>query len=576
MTTIETSSDAVAVGAADGSTGEGAASRLGGPLATIVDWLTSADHKIIGRLFVGGGALGLLGTIVVNIVLAVERTDGDSVVTDRAALAQLIDAQRIGFVFGAALPLVTGLCLAVVPLQLGARSLAFARLAMLGFWLWFGGLVVSIVALARDGGTLGGDPDMVELFIGSMALMALGTLAAAVSIGTSVLTTRAPGMTMRRVPFFSWSALVYALCLLLVMPVLFGTLIYLFVDHRYSRIGFGGNEGIYDWAGWILTQPTTFVFAIPVFGLLAGLAPLLFGVRTPARGVMFGGLTLIGVAALAGVTQLGSIDLPWAGSGLSIGDSDDFEEKLRDVLPWAFFNLLPILGVLIVFVMTLVVIKPTKGARPNASAAMLFVFVGADLVFLAMLASVLESIDDLALQGTVFEEGVIAALVYGIALAAMGGVVHWAPKLTGQVIPAGKSAPLALLGGAGALLASVPYFVAGFLDQPDLFSGGWLYDDSDLVVWNVLALVGQALMALTALGFLALHFQSRRDDRSEDGIEDDPWGGQTVEWLTSSPAPADNFVEVPVVTSAEPALDVAAGRSAAGGSAANGSARGDR
>jgi heme/copper-type cytochrome/quinol oxidase subunit 1 len=560
MTTIETSSDAVAVGAADGSTGEGAASRLGGPLALVVDWLTSADHKIIGRLFVGGGLLGLVGTIVVNIILAVERTDGGSIVTDRAALAQLVDAQRIGFVFGTALPLVTGLCLAVVPLQLGARALAFARLAMLGFWLWFGGLVVSIVGLSRDGGTLGGDPDMVELFIGAIALMALGALAAAVSIATSVLTTRAPGMTMRRVPFFSCSALIYALCLVLVMPVLLGTLIYLFVDHRWSRAAFGGNQGIYDWAGWILTQPTTFVFAIPIFGLLAGLAPVLFGVRTPARGVVFGGLALIGVAALGGVTQLGALDLPWAGSGLSIGNSDDFQEKVRDVLPWAFFNLLPILGVLIVLAVALVVLKPRKGARPNATPAMLFAFIGADLILLAMLASVLDTIDDLALRGTVFEEGVVVALVYGIALGAMGGVVHWAPKLTGRVVSAGKAAPLALLGGAAALLAAVPYLVAGFLDQPDLFSGGWLYDDSDLSVWNVIALVGHALMALTVLGFVALHFQTRRDD---DGVDDDPWGAETVEWLTSSPAPAGNFVDVPIVDSPEPVLDLEPANAAA-------------
>jgi heme/copper-type cytochrome/quinol oxidase subunit 1 len=565
MTTIETSSDVVAAGAADGSTGEGAVPGLGGPLAVIVDWLTSADHKVIGRLFVAGGVLGLLGTIVVNIVLAIERTDGDSIVTDGGAIPQLIDAQRIGFVFGAALPLATGLCLAVVPLQLGARALAFARLAMLGFWLWFGGLVVSTVALARDGGTLGGDPDMVELFIGSMALMALGALAAAVPIATSVLTTRAPGMTMRRVPFFSWSALVYALCLVLVMPVLCGTLVYLFVDHRYSRIGFGGNEGIYDWAGWVLTQPTTFIFAIPVFGLLAGLFPLVFGARTPARGVMFGGLSLIGVAALAGVTQLGSIDLPWAGSGLSIGDGDDFEEKLRDVLPWAFFNLLPILGALIVFAVGLAVLRPRKGARPNATAAMLFAFVGADLVLLAMLASVLRSIDDLDLQGTVFEEGVVAALAYGIAIGVMGGILHWSPKLTGRLIPAGKAAPLALLGGAGALLVSVPYFIAGFLDQPDLFSGGWLYEDSDLVVWNVVVLVGHCLMALTALGFVMLVLQTKRVDADdEDAVDDDPWGGQTVEWLTTSPAPAGNFAEVPVVTSTEPMLDLAPVGAAAG------------
>jgi heme/copper-type cytochrome/quinol oxidase subunit 1 len=559
MTTIEPSPDAVAATSADAPSGDDVGSSPGRLLTAIVYWLTSTDHKIIGRLFIAGGVLGLLGTIAVNIVLAIERTDGASIVTDGDALAQLVDAQRLGFVFGTALPLVTGLCLAVVPMQLGARSLAFARLAAFGFWLWLGGIVMSVVALARDGGTLGGDSDMVDLYIASLALMALGALAAAVSLGTTVLTTRAPGMTMRRVPFFSWSALVYALSLVLVMPVLFGMLVYLFVDHRNARAGFGGNVGILDWAGWIFTQPATFVFAIPVIGLLADLLPMAVGKRLSARGIMYGGITLIGVSALAAITQVGTFNLPWSGSGLSIADADDLEQKVRDAVPFASFNLLPVLGVLIVFGAGLALAKPAKDehgdrARPTFTSAMVFAFLGAEMVFLAMIASMLYAIDDLGLQGTVFEEGVIVALVYGIALGVMGGVLHWSPKLTGHVISGAKVAPIVLLGAAGAVLASVSYFIAGFLDQPSLFVGGGLYDDSDLTIWNILVLIGHALMALAALGFAGLVLGVRRSE--DDDLEDDPWHGQTLEWITSSPAPDDNFIEVPVVHSAEPVLDL--------------------
>jgi heme/copper-type cytochrome/quinol oxidase subunit 1 len=559
MTTIEPSPDAVAATSADAPSGDDVGSSPGRLLTAIVNWLTSTDHKIIGRLFIAGGVLGLLGTIAVNIVLAIERTDGASIVTDGDALAQLVDAQRLGFVFGTAVPLVTGLCLAVVPMQLGARSLAFARLAAFGFWLWLGGIVMSVVALARDGGTLGGDSDMVDLYIASLALMALGAVAAAVALGTTVLTTRAPGMTMRRVPFFSWSALVYALSLVLVMPVLFGMLVYLFIDHRNARAGFGGNVGILDWAGWIFTQPATFVFAIPVIGLLAELLPMALGKRLSARGIMYGGITLIGVSALAAITQVGTFNLPWSGSGLSIGDADDLEQKVRDAVPFASFNLLPVLGVLIVFGAGLALAKPAKDehgdrARPTFTSAMVFAFLGAEMVFVAMIASMLYAIDDLGLQGTVFEEGVIVALVYGIALGVMGGVLHWSPKLTGHMIPGAKVAPIILLGAAGAVLASVPYFIAGFLDQPSLFVGGGLYDDSDLTIWNILVLVGHALMALAALGFAGLVLGARRSE--DDDLEDDPWHGQTLEWITSSPAPDDNFIEVPVVHSAEPVLDL--------------------
>lgn len=557
MTETESSPDA-------GRTGDGHV------LATLVEWLTSTDHKIIGRLFLVGGVLGLLGTITINIILGVERVDGDSIVTDGDILAQLADAQRLGLVFGTALPLATGLCLALVPLQLGSRALAFPRLAMLGFWLWFGGLVVACVALARNGGTLGLDADMVDLYTAALALMSFGALAAATSIATTVLTTRAPGMTMRRVPFFSWSALVYALSLLLVMPVLIGTLIYLFVDHRHSRAGFGGNVGILEWAGWIFTQPATFIFAIPVLGLLAELLPVAFGKRLTSRGVVYSGITLVAVSALAAITQIGAVNLPWSGSGVAI--DEDLERKVRDAIPYTFFNFLPVLGALIIFGAGLALAKPEKGKRANITSAMVFAFLGAEMIFIAMIASMLHAIDDLDLQGTVFEEGVILALVYGIVLGAMGGALYWSPKLTGRMIAAGRAAPLVLLGGAGAVLASVPYFIAGFLDQPGLYIAGGLYEDSDLTVWNNLALIGHGLMALTALGFVALVLMTRRPDRddSSDRAPDNPWDAQTLEWITTSPAPADNFDDVPVVMSAEPVLDLETTSSTAATSTARG------
>ena len=175
-------------------------------------WLSSTDHKIIGQLFLIGGLLGLLATVVVNVIIGIERVDGSDVTFDNS-ISQMFDAQRVGLVFGAALPLALALCVALVPLQLGARAIAFPRLASIGFWLWFGGLVLNIVALASDGGTLGESADMVDLFIASLGLMAVGVVAAAMSIGTTVLTTRAPGMTMRRVPFFSWSALITSIAL---------------------------------------------------------------------------------------------------------------------------------------------------------------------------------------------------------------------------------------------------------------------------------------------------------------------------------------------------------------------------
>jgi heme/copper-type cytochrome/quinol oxidase subunit 1 len=538
MTTIESSPGAVATSDGDADT----TSALG----TVVGAFTSTDHKVTGRLYLAGGLLGLVATVAINVLIAVERLDGADVVLDAEVLPQLVDAQYVGLVFATLLPLVMAACVYAVPLQLGARSIAFPRLASSGFWMWFGGLILTTIALINNGGSLGGDADAVDLFIAGIGLMAIGITATAGAVATTLLTTRAPGMTMRRIPPFSWSALIFSLGVILVMPVLLGTLAYLFLDHRNARTGFGGNEGIFVWVGWIVTQPVTFLFAIPAIGMLAELAPVVFGRRTPVRGVLFGGLALIGMAALAGVTQQNIQNLPWSGSQLNV---DDLETKVRDLVPFLLFNALPVLGMLLVLMVVLQTARPGEGTRFKFSPAILFAFFGFGMLLVGMLGNLLHAADDLDLQGTVFEEATLIYVVYGGVLAAMGATIHWAPKLWGATLDAGKVLPLALLGLTGTILAAFPMYIAGFLNQP----AGLSYLDDDLVIWNVIALVGHAFMAVTVLGFIGLVLLSTRHD---DPVGDDPWDAQTLEWATTSPAPRDNFVDVPVVHSAEPLLDL--------------------
>ena len=536
MTTIESTPDAEVIADSDH---DADTSSMLEPIAGV---FTSTDHKVTGRLYLAGGLLGLVTTVVINVLIGVERLDGVDTVLGIEILPQLVDAQRIGLVFATLLPLAMAGCIAAVPLQLGARSIAFPRLASTGFWMWFGGAILTAVALLNNGGTLGEDADAVALFIAGMGLMAVGLTASAGSVATTILTTRAPGMTLRRIPPFSWSALVFSLGVILVMPVLLGTLAYLFLDHRNARTGFGGNEGIYTWAGWVVSQPVTFLFAIPAIGMLAELVPVVFGRRMPLRGVMFAGLGLVGVAALAGVTQQNIQNLPWS------GEANDIETKVRDLVPFLLFNALPIVGVLLVLLVVLQTARPDEGTRFNYSPAVLFALFGFGMILVGMLGNILHAADDLDLQGTVFDEAALVYIVYGAVLAVMGAVVHWAPKLWGGTLSSASSG-LALLGVAGTVLAAFPLYIAGFLDQP----AGVAYDDDDLLLWNIISLVGHSLMALTVLGFIALLLGSLRGDRS---VGDDPWDAQTLEWATTSPAPRDNFVDVPVVHSAEPLLDL--------------------
>ena len=524
--------------------------------AGLADWVTSPDHKKIGRLYAGFGLLVLAGAAVVGAVLGLERADDGSALVDSGALLQLIQVYRVGVIVGGLAPIALGLALAVAPLQVGARQVAFPRVALVGFYFWLGGITFVMIALARNGGIGGGDATGVDLFLAGLGLAAVGLAAGAVAVGTTVLTARAPGMTMRRVPLFAWSALIGALAMLLVLPVVFGTVIYLFVDHRLGEsANFGGAAGIGAWLGWLVSVPAAIAFAIPAVGVAAELFPVTFRARQQLRGVAFAGIALVGAAALAAMTQQTAIEV-------SLDTGQSFGTFVEDAVPFLVFAGLPLLGVLIVLGLGGLTARAGSGAgRPNLSPAFMFGFIGVGLVVLGIVANFLQAITDLEVLGTAFEEGATLLVAYGALLALLGGFVFWAPKLWGAVVPALHVVPLALLGAAGAALAGGSAIVGGLLDQP----GGVPADDAGVArllsldfsdsgsLLAVLGLVGHAAVALTVVAFAALLLKVRRSNRTD---VENPSKGHTIEWGTASPAPADNYVYVPTVASAEPVFDL--------------------
>ncbi|MEJ7720256.1 MAG: hypothetical protein WKF58_07290 [Ilumatobacteraceae bacterium] len=134
----------------------------------------------------------------------------------------------------------------------------------------------------------------------------------------------------------------------------------------------------------------------------------------------------------------------------------------------------------------------------------------------------------------------------------MGAVAYWAPKWWGRLIPDKQVLGLGALGMIATVLASLPYVVAGFADQP---AGAVDFDyGGPKVLWNLAVTAGHALMAVVVLGFVGLVAKTATG-RGGDEAPDDPWGGQTLEWATASPAPRDNFAETGSVMSPEPLLD---------------------
>ena len=540
MTTIDTRPEASAIPATDDATG----SAAGRSLAGAGSWITTADHKRIGRLFVGFSLLFAIAVVVVGAVFSLERVQPSGLFLEADSVEQVYSFFRVGLSFMVVAPLLLGLSVAVVPLQVGARSLALPRVAALGFWSWLAGSIIVVVAYLSNGGPSGGEENMVDLFLMGLALTCIGLVAAAGSVVVSALTTRAPGMTLARVPVFTWSALVGGVGLVVTLPVLVGVLILQTVDHRYGRAAFGGNTGILEWTGWAMTQPTTYVLVIPMLGIAADVVVTASRRRQPQRGTVLVGIVVFATAMVGAVTQRAH-DVPWGGADFF----DDLGDKIGDLLPYALFNLVPILGVLIVLGL---ITLSLKGGRPRVGAAFVFSFLGMLMLLTGVLAQVLTPLLDLQLSDTVYEEGVFLYIVYGAVLAALGAVAFWGPKLWGRRIGDKAAVPLALLGFLATILAALPMLVAGFQGQPAGAAGDYDYEVSPELL-NGLAFAGHALMALTVVAFVLL---ALRAFTKGDAAGDDPWGGQTLEWMTTSPPPADNFTDVHTVASATPLIDL--------------------
>lgn len=505
------------------------------PMSGVANWLTTTDHTKVGRLYVvcsllfGSAALALAGLV------AVERIDPAALsLFDRATDAAQANSLAVwGLMFCSALPLLLGLAVAIVPLQVGARSIAFPRAATFSFWLWLAGVAGFIGSVIGNGGPAGGEPDAVDLYLLSLGIICLGLIVAAACVATTVLTHRAPGMRLDRVPFFAWSALVQGMMVLLVVPVLVGELVFQYVDHRNGRIAFLGNTGIAPYLQWMVRQPTTGLMVIPVLGIIADVIPVFAKGRNKLPGVARGAIALAGVASFGAFAQ------------------DKVYDKVTTEATFILISVLMALPAVMVIAASLSSLR--KGAKVNARAPFAWAMLTGLLAMAGGVVAVLLPIKSLELLGSAYEQAQFDIAAGVAILGGLTGLMYWGPKLWGRTLPNGPASGLALLGALGVALAGGSLIVAGFIDQP---RGATEFIEKDATgALNVLSTVGYGLIALTILGSLALLVQAVVAKGGEPAGAD-PFEGHTLEWATTSPPPPGNFVgPLPVVTSDRPLLD---------------------
>ncbi|MGK2957833.1 MAG: cbb3-type cytochrome c oxidase subunit I [Acidimicrobiales bacterium] len=501
----------------------------GSPIDTpagLAGWLTSTDHKVVGRLWlvtslvflVGGGALGAL--------LGAERLDGGMDILDLGVFQQVYSLHGEVAVFLFLVPFFVGLATYLVPLQVGATEISFPRGASFAYWAYLvsGGLLLA--SYAADGGLAGGSKTGIDLYLLSITFLNVALCVALVAILTTIVVMRTPGMTLLRTPIFTWSFLVGGGLTLLATPVLIARFIELYVAHH-----FGGSLTATTGTDWFWAVPQVYVLAIPALGIALEIIPVIAGSRLSPHGA---GLIFIGMAGVLGFgafAQVGPVfdDVLYVGMGLA--------------------GALPILGLLGL------VGDAMRRGRFSVKAPILLAL-GSLLLFLmgsvAGAASVIEALD---LRGTVWTIGQMHLILEGAALsAALAALWFWAPKIWGVTLSdvAGKLVFLLTFGGA--LLLAVPDLVSGLVEDQAIGSID-IESGSSVAAMNGLSAAGGALILLAVVVTL-LTLLNGLARRGSNPSVDDPWEGFTLEWATASPPPPANFDEpIDLVTSATPVLD---------------------
>lgn len=476
-------------------------SSVPAPLTAIGRWLTAADHVRIGASLAIGAALWVLVSGVIGAVLGIERLDAGSTVVNADALTQLFSLHRFALVFGIIAPLMLGIAIWTVPAQLHASNISLPRLAAFGWWAWLAGSLVVLVSYLGNGGPSGGDERFVETYLLGLGIVLIGLVAAAVSLATTVLTRR-NGRRLADVPVGAFSALVMSIGIAFTLPAALGTIAYLWVDFVNARVAFGGADLVDSWLGWSMREPQTLVYAVLGLGVLADSAVRTSRGRQPLRGIVLVGVGVSATVLLGSVTQQAHV--------FAVGDTSF--GTLRSLVPYALFNLVPLLAPLIVILLSLLGLRSGK---PGISAAFVASFLGAGMILTGLVGSAAMHLDTLQLVGTVFGEATTVYVVYGAVLAAIGAVTLHVGSLTGRALPEIPVILLSMLGFVATVLAALPHYVAGFLDQPAGAATG--YDDGGIVgVANVAVALGHTLMAIVVLAFLGLVASSRRGEAVVD------------------------------------------------------------
>ncbi|MBH0054305.1 cytochrome c oxidase subunit I [Salinibacterium sp. NG253] len=519
----------------------------------LVNWITSTDHKTIGYMYlITSFFYFLLGGVMALVIRAQLFEPGLSIVATGEQYNQLFTMHGTIMLLMFATPLFAGFANVLMPLQIGAPDVAFPRLNAFAYWLYsFGSLIAVAGFLTPQGAAsfgwfayaplssttfspgIGGN-----LWVFGLAMSGFGTILGAVNFITTIITMRAPGMTMFRMPIFTWNTLVTSLLILMAFPVLAAAMFGLGADRVFdAHIYDPANGGVLLWQHlfWFFGHPEVYIIALPFFGIVSEVFPVF------SRKPIFGYTTLvyatISIAALS-VTV-------WAHHMYVTGSV---------LLP--FFSLMTML----IAVPTGVKIFNWVGTMWRGSITfetpmlwaigflVTFTFGGLTGVILASPPL------DFHVSDTYFVVAHFHYVVFGTVVFAMfSGFYFWWPKWTGKMLNERLGKIHFWLLFVGFHMTFLIQHWAGVVALPRRYR---TYLAEDGVTWmNQVSTIGAFILAVSMIPFLFNVYMTTR--KAPKVTVNDPWGyGRSLEWATSCPPPRHNFTSIPRIRSESPAFDL--------------------
>ena len=507
------------------------------------EWLTSLDAKRIGVMYLVLSALMLLRGFIDALMMRGQQAGGDYLSPDH--FAQIFTAHGTIMIFFAAMTFMFGLLNLVVPLQIGARDVAYPFLNSVSFWLTAAGaMLINCSLVVGEFAATGwlAYPPLSELqyspgvgvdyWIWALQIAGVGTLIAGINFAATIVKMRAPGMSLMRMPIFVWTALGSMLLVMFAFPILTVTLALLSLDRiadmHFFTTTLGGSAMLYVNLIWAWGHPEVYILILPAFGVFSEIVPVFSQKR------LFGYTSMVVATMLIVFFSF----IVWVHHFFTMGAGANVN---------AFFG-----------IATMVIAIPTGvkvfnwlftmfRGRIIFTTPMLW-FMGFITTFvLGGMTGVLMAIPgaDFQLHNSLF---LIAhfhnMIIGGVLFGFFAGLTYWFPKIFGFTLNErlGRYAFWCWL--IGFLLAFIPLYALGLMGMTRR-----LVSISD-PAWQPLLIVAAAGACVIALGLffqlLQLAVSIWRRDANRD-MTGDPWNGRTLEWSTASPAPAYNFAVIPTV-----------------------------